>query len=106
MMIPKSDREVYLCKQGLSPKARGEIPFSQAIGRFASIHMQDQMQNAAALHKSSLELTGAITALANAVACKLSLDEIALIASILVQLGDTLATIAARESLYRDSGSD
>ena len=48
---------------------------------------------------NSLELTGAITALANAIACKLSVDEIALLASIFVQLGDTLATIAARESL-------
>ena len=48
---------------------------------------------------NSLELTSAITALANAIACKLSVDEIALLASIFVQLGDTLATIAAREGL-------
>ena len=48
---------------------------------------------------TSLELTSAVTALANAIACKLSVDEIALLASIFVQLGDTLATIAARESL-------
>ena len=48
---------------------------------------------------NSLELTSAITALANAIACKLSADEIALLASIFVQLGDTLATIAARENL-------
>ena len=47
----------------------------------------------------SLELTGAITALANAIACNLTLDEIALIASIFVQLGDTLATVAAQENL-------
>ena len=52
---------------------------------------------------NSLELTSAITALANAIACKLSVDEIALLASIFVQLGDTLATIAARESLYGNS---
>ena len=48
---------------------------------------------------STLELTGAVTALANAIACKLTADEMALLSSLLVQLGDTLATIAARESL-------
>ena len=48
---------------------------------------------------NSLELTSAVTVLANAIACKLSADEIALVAGIFVQLGDTLATIAARESL-------
>ena len=48
---------------------------------------------------SSLELTSAVTVLANAIACQLSVDEIALLASIFVQLGDTLATIAARETL-------
>ena len=48
---------------------------------------------------NSLELTSAVTALANAIACKLSLDEITLLACILVQLSDTLNTIVARESL-------
>ena len=48
---------------------------------------------------NSFELTAAVTALANAIASKLSPSEIALIAGILVQLGDTLATIAAREAL-------
>ena len=48
---------------------------------------------------NSFELTAAVTALANAIASKLSPSEIALIASIFVQLGDTLATIAAREAL-------
>lgn len=52
---------------------------------------------------NSLELTGAVTALANAIACKLTVDEIALLASIFVQLGDTLATIAARENLCGDN---
>ena len=47
----------------------------------------------------SLELTSAVTALANAIACKLTVEETAFVASILVQLGDTLATIAAHESL-------
>lgn len=49
--------------------------------------------------KKSLELTGAVTALANAIAYNLTVDEIALIASIFVQIGDTLATIATRENL-------
>ena len=48
---------------------------------------------------NSLELTSAITALANAVACKLTVDEVTLLASIFVQLGDTLATIAARQDV-------
>ena len=48
---------------------------------------------------NSLELTSAITAIANALACRLTTEEMALASSILVQLGDTLATIAARKSL-------
>ena len=48
---------------------------------------------------TSPELTAALTALANAIACKLSSDELALLASVLVQLGDTLATIAALNAL-------
>lgn len=51
----------------------------------------------------SLELTGAVTALANAIACNMTPDVLALIASIFVQLGDTLATIAATENLCRSS---
>lgn len=51
---------------------------------------------------SSFELTAAVTALANAIACKLSASEIGLLSGILVQLGDTLATIAAREALYEE----
>ena len=52
--------------------------------------------------RKSLELTSAVTALANAIVCNPTIDEIALIASIFVQLGDTLATIAARENLCGD----
>ena len=48
---------------------------------------------------NSLELTSAITALANALACRLTVEEISLLAGILVQLGDTLSTIAAREAM-------
>ena len=51
---------------------------------------------------NSIELTGAVTALANAISCRLTLDEMALVASILVQLGDTLATIAAQRNLCEE----
>ena len=51
----------------------------------------------------SLELTSGVTALANALACRLTLEEVTLLSSILVQLGDTLATIAASEELCRET---
>ena len=52
--------------------------------------------------KRSVELTSAVTVLANAIACNLTLDQMTLLASILVQLSDTLNTIVAQESLCRD----
>ena len=55
---------------------------------------------------NSLELTSAVTALANAIACKLAPNEIALVASIFVQLGDTLATIAASQALCEELTED
>ena len=48
---------------------------------------------------NSLELTGAITIIANTIASRLTIDEMAFVAGIFVQLGDTLATIAAAENL-------
>ena len=48
---------------------------------------------------TTLELTSAVTALANAIACQLNAEQIALVAGIFVQLGDTLATIAAHQGL-------
>ena len=51
---------------------------------------------------NSLELTLAITATANALAEGLSPVEMALLAGILVQLGDTLATIAAKEAIEEE----
>ena len=45
------------------------------------------------------ELTASITAAANSIACKLTDEQLTLIASVLVQLGDTLATIAAQRAL-------
>ena len=44
------------------------------------------------------ELTAAITALANAVASGRTPEEISLIGALFVQLGDTLATIAAQKA--------
>ncbi len=51
---------------------------------------------------NSLELTSAITALANAIARGLTTNEISLLAGIFVQLGDTLATIAVQQTLCED----
>ena len=51
---------------------------------------------------NSLELTGAITAIANAISCGLTVGELALVAGIFVQIGDTLATIAAQKSLLEE----
>ena len=51
---------------------------------------------------NSLELTATITAIANAISCRLTIDELALLAGILVQLGDTLATIAAQKNLCQN----
>lgn len=48
---------------------------------------------------NACELTAAITAVANALACRLDNDEITLLASVLVQLGDTLVTIATRRGI-------
>ncbi len=47
---------------------------------------------------NSCELTAGITAIANGIACKLNNDELTLLAAVLVQLGDTLVTIASARS--------
>lgn len=48
---------------------------------------------------NSCELTASVTAVANSLACKLSNDELTLLASVLVQLGDTLVTIVTQRSI-------
>lgn len=48
---------------------------------------------------NSCELTATITALANGIACRLNNDELTLLAGVLVQLGDTLVTIATQRSI-------
>jgi hypothetical protein len=45
------------------------------------------------------ELTAAVTAVANSLACRLSDDELSLLSAVFVQLGDTLATILVRKGL-------
>ena len=44
------------------------------------------------------ELTASITALANALTCNLTVDEMNLLGVILTQLGDTILTIATYQS--------
>ena len=48
---------------------------------------------------NSCELTLAITTVANTLACNLNNDELTLLASSLVQLGDTLVTIATQRAI-------
>ena len=48
---------------------------------------------------NSAELSASVTAIANAIACKLTNDELLLLASVLVQLGDTLVTISTQRSI-------
>ena len=49
------------------------------------------------------ELTASITALANSMACKLSVDELSLWGAVFTQLGDTLTTIAVQKSICQDA---
>ena len=48
---------------------------------------------------NACELIASITATANAIACKLNNDELSLLSAVLVQLGDTLATIATQRAI-------
>lgn len=48
---------------------------------------------------NSCELTTSITAIANALACRLTEDELNLLGVTLTQLADTLFTIAAQRSI-------
>lgn len=54
---------------------------------------------------NTCELTASVTATANAIACKLDEDELALLAAVLVQLGDTLATIATQRAIYDNNAN-
>ena len=48
---------------------------------------------------NSCELTSFVTAVANALSCKLTDDQLTLLASVLVQLGDTLVTIVTQRAI-------
>ena len=48
---------------------------------------------------NSCQLISSITAIANAISNKLSVEETTLLATILVQLGDTLATITTQRAI-------
>ena len=48
------------------------------------------------------ELTASVTAAANIMAARFDDNELALVASVLVQFGDTLATIAAQRVLLAE----
>ena len=52
------------------------------------------------------QLTASITAVANGIANKLSIEDTTLLATILVQLGDTLATIAAQRTICQALDDD
>lgn len=53
------------------------------------------------------ETTAAVTALANAIACKMeSSEQLAVLAAVYVQLGDTLATIAATRALCEKNSDE
>ncbi|MBQ8835355.1 MAG: hypothetical protein IJ001_10625 [Oscillospiraceae bacterium] len=52
---------------------------------------------------SPCELTASITAIANTIACDLTVEEISLLGAIFMQLGDTLATIAAQKSICQST---
>lgn len=51
---------------------------------------------------NSCELTAAVTAAANLLSGRLTVNEVSLLGAVLTQLGDTLATIAAQRSLCDD----
>ena len=48
---------------------------------------------------NSCELIASITAVANAISCKLTVEELTILAAVFVQFGDTLATIATVRSV-------
>ena len=51
---------------------------------------------------NSCELTATVTALANAIACNRTVEELNLLGVILTQLGDTILTIAAQREICKE----
>lgn len=54
---------------------------------------------------NACELTAYITAIANTLACKLSTDELELLSAVLLQLGETLDTIATQKRICNNSSA-
>ena len=52
---------------------------------------------------NSCELTATITALANALSCRLTVNEITILGAVFSQLGDTLTTIATHRSICKST---
>lgn len=52
---------------------------------------------------NSCELTASVTALANALACRLTDDELNILSAVLVQLGDTITTIVTQRSICNNN---
>lgn len=55
---------------------------------------------------NACELTASITAIANALACRLDNDDLTVLAAVLTQLGDTLATIATQRAICENISKD
>lgn len=53
---------------------------------------------------NAFALSTVVSALASAIACGHTAEELALLSSLFVQLGDTLATVAAEEALREAKG--
>lgn len=51
------------------------------------------------------ELTASITAIANALACRLTTDEVSILGAVFTQLGDTLTTIATQKNICKSISS-
>lgn len=54
---------------------------------------------------NACELTAAITATANTIACNLSVEDLELLSAVLVQLGETLETIATHKSICENNSA-
>ena len=81
------------------------IVFAMVTGASASVcraaSVLHTMQGEVNRMEDALGLTTALNTLAVTVACRLEDEELALLAASLVQLGDTLATIAAQRALEK-----
>ena len=55
---------------------------------------------------NACQLTTTITAAANSIANKLTIEEITILAAVFVQLGDTLATIATQRAICEEKSKN